>query len=183
MIQPKYNIGDTVWSGLSGWMETFIKCPDCLGEKLWQVTTPTGEQFEVPCNTCMRGYFCTGEIGIYSDAPIVQCLTVGSVRIDTADENPISYMCKETGVGSGQVHYEKNLFSSKDDATSHAKELSAIATVQRNKDREADILNKKKKVVYCGTREEREIRVLKKKVEWLTKKLAQPKNGLAGLSV
>jgi enhancing lycopene biosynthesis protein 2 len=43
-------------------------------------------------------------------------LTIGSVRIDTNHESPIEYMCVETGVGSGSVWDERQLYASREEA-------------------------------------------------------------------
>jgi len=48
--------------------------------------------------------------------PSVSKLTIGSVRVDTSDERGTSYMCIETGVGSGSIYYESDLFSTHDEA-------------------------------------------------------------------
>jgi hypothetical protein len=50
-------------------------------------------------------------------------MTVGSVRIDTADDRPVSYMMEETGVGSGTIHYSENVFGDEPAALARAKEL------------------------------------------------------------
>jgi len=61
----------------------------------------------------------------------VRKLTIGSVLIDThEDRGPVSYMCRETGIGSGSIYYESKLFASKADADAHASAEAASKTVE-----------------------------------------------------
>lgn len=117
MIQPKFDIGQTVYVARVSWRESFIPCPDCLGQKTWFVRAPSGEEWAVDCLTCQRGWYSTGQVGSWSDQVVVEKRTIGSVRVDTADrERPVSYMCVETGVGTGSVYDERNVFASRDEA-------------------------------------------------------------------
>jgi len=60
-------------------------------------------------------------LGYSEFAPSVEVLTIGSVRVDTHDiEHPVSYMCRETGVGSGQIHCEADLFHTREEAQAAA---------------------------------------------------------------
>jgi len=111
------------------------------GDIVWHYTT-VSERVRTTCDSCEgRGNHrlpntrdvvcpkCHG-IGMMYHQPFtryaVQQLTIGSVRYDSAptrigsDQEPFSYMCVETGVGSGSVYYESKLFSSEDDAVAHA---------------------------------------------------------------
>jgi hypothetical protein len=63
-------------------------------------------------------------------------LTIGSVRVDTEDEDPITYMANETGVGCGYIHNEKDLYETRELAIAAAE---AEAT-RRNNDPEGKIL-------------------------------------------
>lgn len=117
MIQPKFNIGDKVYFSSADQRGNIIQCPDCLGSTEWKVTTPEGKEFQTNCGTCSQGYHSTGTVKEWCCTPSARCLTIGSIRIDTADTNkPISYMCIETGVGSGSVYYEDKLFLTEKDA-------------------------------------------------------------------
>lgn len=142
---PKYDIGQVVFKGHAYYGERRETCPDCLGRKEWSVATPAGETFSTPCNTCNEGYFSVGTIRRYGEQASVQEVTIGSVRLDTNDDrHPVSYMCLETGVGSGQVHYEDSLFLTADEARNYANAQAAINTARRNEQEEADRSRKKK---------------------------------------
>ena len=122
---PKFSVGDTVFvSGYDSRREESQTCPDCLGSGRWLLTTPAGEEIDVRCLTCECGYSSSGRIAKYSVVPRVQEGTVGSVRIDTADERPVAYMLIETGVGSGTVYFEENVFASRDEATAQATRMA-----------------------------------------------------------
>lgn len=118
---PRFRIGDVMFVPGSTDGSESQQCPDCLGAGVWPTTSPAGEEHAVNCPTCRQ----TGKISFYRAEPITRQLTVGSVRIDTAaDEGErVSYMCVETGVGSGNVYYEKNCHP---DATS----AYVVATLQ-----------------------------------------------------
>lgn len=120
-FQPVFSIGDKVFKAYVRYEEVYKQCPDCLGSLVWSVAAPSGETFEVPCNTCIKGIrLLAGQIGHYEYTPFVEVLTIGSIRIDTSDsKNPIAYMCKENGVGSGTIHYEGTLFRFYDEAMSY----------------------------------------------------------------
>lgn len=120
MIQPKYSIGQSVIGVHVSWLETKVQCPDCLGQKEWTVSLPSGEVFQHDCQTCRQGWFSTGIVSDWGDKARFQNLTIGSVRIDTAADKPVSYMCIETGIGSGTVHYEETLFATKEEAERYA---------------------------------------------------------------
>lgn len=56
---------------------------------------------------------------------LTESLTVGRIEvrvtaphqyIDPERDNAVSYMCRETGVGSGPIHYERDLFATRDEA-------------------------------------------------------------------
>lgn len=121
-MSPKFKIGDTVYSAGTKWGGEFQICPDCKGSGKWQVTTPANESFPISCATCRCGYEQRGKIEIWDYSAHVQKLTIGSVRMDTAQdpEDVFEYMCVETGIGSGQLYRESRLFSNRETANGAA---------------------------------------------------------------
>lgn len=120
IIETKFSDGDVVYSGGSHYLEVREKCPDCLGSCRWTVLFADGKTDTCPCQTCSRGYM--GSVGyiVYNEyQPSVVKLTIGQVRYD--DEGA-RYMCQETGIGSGTVYSEKNLFSTKNEAKEYAEQ-------------------------------------------------------------
>lgn len=128
--------GDKVYVGQCEYSADFIGCPDCLGTLKWTVVFADGEALEIQCQTCKKGYApATGTIEIYKHKPIVRHYTIGSVRFNDTDKYPYSYMCEETGVGSGSVYYENQVFELYEDALTYAKkeyEERMIAIAQNN---------------------------------------------------
>lgn len=151
-VNPKFNIGDTVYAAYANWDARQVKCPDCLGTAEWTVTAPSGESWQVRCNTCNKGWHSSGYIGSYDYLPEMRELTIGSVRIDTNDENPISYMCVETGVGSGTIHYEKTLFGSKELAMEYAIAMAKDSRARKIENDEKSRTRNKKERIYKSTK-------------------------------
>jgi len=88
------------------------------------VTSPAGETYAFSCPRCCYQYSDREQLSLsyITFHPYVKTLTIGSVRIDTHDENPVSYMCRETGVGSGSIYNENSLYPTHDEAMAAAKE-------------------------------------------------------------
>lgn len=146
-IDSKYSIGQEVFIGDAPWSPTREQCPDCLGSGKWNVTTPKGEAFEVPCNTCWEGYHATGTILVYGYNPLVERRTVGSIRINTSGDEPVEYMCNETGVGCGRVYRESSLFATREEAEAYAAAKAAENVEKLNSQEEEKRLGKKKERV------------------------------------
>lgn len=121
---PKFIIGQTVYRPRVTSTEAQLSCPDCLGTRKWSVTTPGGATFEARCQRCSRdSTLPRGVPGLNfsTHVGVVDRLTIGSVRIDTAStRSPVEYMATETGIGSGSIYYERDLFEGEDAARSRA---------------------------------------------------------------
>lgn len=169
---PKYKIGDTVFCASRLRQCKKIQCPDCLGQKAWSVTAPSGEAWETACGTCEHGYM--GSLGVIDRWEVddyIQQLTIGSVQIDTANspEETVRYMCLETGVGSGSVYYETRLHPTMDTAKAWcAAEASRYADEENY--RLAKIAAHRKKVTRSKpTYEQKHIKNLERRIAELTK--------------
>ncbi len=136
-IETKYSIGDVVYHGRNRTVPVRTTCPDCNGTKLWTITKPSGETVETACPTCETLYCSTGYIERRERTPFVETLTIGSVRFDShdsgADREPASYMCRETGVGSGSIWYESQLRATREEA-----EIDAVASIAISEKQVAD---------------------------------------------
>lgn len=113
VITTKFNVGDTVYYADCATDRKLIQCPDCLGSAKWKAMLPTGEEETIECPSCKNGYWSCGKISEYAVRGEVRTLTIGQVGYEP--EGP-KYMCRETGVGSGQVYREDQLFAIKADA-------------------------------------------------------------------
>jgi hypothetical protein len=154
---PKFNIGQTIFYANVSWTSKDVQCPDCLGTKKWKVTLPSGEEFQHPCNTCRRGYYETGTIQEWGDFLEIKERTIGSIQIDTnSKDEPIRYMCVETGVGSGSIYPEVCLFAIKEEAEAWGKKELERVKYERRIDEMERRHHKKHESLIHGERKKKE---------------------------
>lgn len=128
-IETKFSIGDVVYKA---WTTTVTKqhpCPDCKGVRKWMAVSPAGAEYEFDCPRCSSRYQNDHDLSLsYTEfEPCTHRLTIGSVRVDTSSKDrPVEYMCRETGIGSGTIHDEADLFRTEEEAM-RAAELKAKA--------------------------------------------------------
>lgn len=122
--EPKWRIGERIWAAHVEFGLDELDCPDCLGYGKWTVKSPAGTKGEVECPRCGG----RKSLKIETRLGKVQQLTIGSIRIDTADHRGevVSYMCAETGVGSGTVYEEGRLFATEEEAQQEADRRAAL---------------------------------------------------------
>ena len=119
---PKFTIGQTVWYPGTHDTTAQYPCPDCLGTRKWTVTTPAGLTLSTDCQRCATHYRTNDmpSLSYRVKEPAPRQLTIGSIQINTApyseQDGQVSYMCPETGVGSGQVYQEKLLCATEEEA-------------------------------------------------------------------
>jgi predicted RNA-binding Zn-ribbon protein involved in translation (DUF1610 family) len=56
VFEPKHSVGDVVWKITSERKVVRFDCPDCLGSKSWECTSPAGQSYEVDCPRCTGSY-------------------------------------------------------------------------------------------------------------------------------
>jgi hypothetical protein len=120
---PKFKIGETVYFASSTTTQETLPCPECLGTGKWKIVTPSGAKFSTYCLRCEgRSFNDLPSLKYLRHVPKAIALTVGSIRIDTANYygRHIEYMCLETGIGSGSVYGEDKLYPSRDEAMAAA---------------------------------------------------------------
>lgn len=124
IIETKYSVGDVVYYASTMTERRQHPCPDCLGTKKWTAISPAGKEYSFTCPRCSASYRSEHELSIdyTASAPTTRRLTIGSVRTDSADKT--SYMCVETGVGSGSIYDEERLFSTEAEALTAAQALA-----------------------------------------------------------
>lgn len=176
-IETKYAIGDKVYHARVKQVRKQLDCPDCLGTKKWKAISPAGSEYEFDCPRCGHSYVSREQSLDYMVyEPAIRPLTIGSVRTDSNDEpgKRNSYMCHETGVGSGTVYYEKDLGATQEEAYARALEIC----VEQNKG--PDIVERYSQAVVAhaydlkSLREKQEIdesRALRYKIEDLVSEL------------
>lgn len=134
VIETAYDIGDTVFHA-STMTETFQHdCPDCLGSRKWRAISPAGGEFDVECPRCGSGYQSNRALNLQyvQHTPYVRKLTVGSLKANSPTgtghyDDGNSYMCVETGIGSGSVYNERDLYKTEAEALAASKIKAALA--------------------------------------------------------
>ena len=143
-IETKYGVGDVVFHATITTEKRSHPCPDCRASRKWKAISPAGGEFEVSCPRCSQNYMNNRDLRLHSSwwVPSVRRLTIGSVQ---ANSQPYDgtygtgnrYMCVETGVGSGWVYDEGDLFRTEEEARAHgeakarAKNLDATGWVAK----------------------------------------------------
>lgn len=152
---PQFNIGDVVFLGNAEHTFRKLPCPDCNGTKTWFAVSPNGLVVEAGCPRCDGYTRNLPELTMEDWKPTVRRLTIGSIRIDTArvgkrscwGDEPVEYMCLETGVGSGSVYRESQLHRGESMALAAAEAQCASARAERDEKEAAKVAQ----VVRCAT--------------------------------
>lgn len=158
-IETKYSVDDAVYVGRAEWGSEPIPCPDCKGTGKWTVVANSGPSgfWETTCQTCRdwgnySGYG-TGKVKQSTRIAITEYRTIGSIQVDT-NGDVVRYMCVETGVGSGSIYYEKDLFPTREEALAHAETLVAEQLPEaRNKDEAHRDRMRTEEVHHCTRRD------------------------------
>lgn len=118
IIETKFSIGDVVYFATTTTEVKQHDCPDCLGTRKWKAVSPAGLEYEFPCPRCTGHYRSERRLTLqYTQfAPAVRPLTIGSVQANTYADDGNRYMAQETGVGSGSLYYERDLFATEAEA-------------------------------------------------------------------
>lgn len=125
-LTTKFDMGDVVWHAFTGTEKRQHPCPDCADTRKWKAVSPAGSEFEVPCPRCTASYQSDKSLNLAYTvlAPRARRLTVGQIKASTATGDDYdagnSYMCLETGIGSGDVYRENDLFSTETEAMAAA---------------------------------------------------------------
>lgn len=134
-ITTKYSVGDKVFHASLTTERRRHPCPDCKGEKKWSAKSPAGTEYAFGCPRCSAGYNAERDMMLDYSAytPLVGRLTIGSVQYNTAHgsyDEGARYMCHETGVGSGAVYNEPDLYPSEEEALGAAKIKADLANAK-----------------------------------------------------
>lgn len=123
---PKFAIGDVVYWPTTVTTKEPVPCPDCLGTHRWKVITPAGTEMEAECQRC-TGYTRIADLPKPErlvSKPSVRRLTVGKITATThasySNRDCVEYMCSETGIGSGAIYQESQLFATEEEAMASA---------------------------------------------------------------
>jgi hypothetical protein len=131
VITTKYSIGDKVFHAGTTTERKKHPCPDCKGERKWTAKSPAGADYTFDCPRCSASYNSDTDLTLdyTASVPTVRELTIGSVQFNSAGgswDSGARYMCRETGVGSGSVYSESDLFPSEEDALEAAQTKASL---------------------------------------------------------
>ncbi len=132
VIETQFSIGDVVYKAGITTVSKQHPCPDCKGSRKWTAISPAGGEYQFSCPRCSANFHGDDALSLRYAAheATVQRLTIGSVRTDSSSGRGNEYMCVETGIGSGSLYYEADLFETYDEAEAVAKAKAGKADVE-----------------------------------------------------
>lgn len=129
-IKTKWAVGDVVYAASTDRKTEKLPCPDCKGSRKWKAVSPAGAEHEFNCPRCSTSYMSNNDLRLaYNVAtPRVRKLTIGSIEYRSVGIGggppETRYMCKETGIGSGSVYGDDDLFATEERALARAVTLA-----------------------------------------------------------
>lgn len=120
-LVSRYDVHDVVYGIYLHTKRYWKLCNTCEGT--CKVTVAGHEDVTTYCPSCRGGKIWQDTEGKYF---VIQQLTVGQVRIQAGYEPEVTYMCEETGVGSGSVWKEDKLFLTMIEAELAARSQGAV---------------------------------------------------------
>ena len=84
------NIGDRMYFVQTGRNQIEETCPDCAGTLAHHIVLGNGDEHDIPCDTCKRGYLGpTGVIQTYKNVAVVKACTI--TQITMGAEGPVEF--------------------------------------------------------------------------------------------
>lgn len=119
-LDTRFDMQQTVWTVVEDTVPVYVTCPTCEGNG----EVPGADGRMCNCRHCnIQGKEAVGHTKSYS----VRELTIGQVRVQVGYRDEETYMCTETGVGSGRVWHRKDLFAFENLAGQHMADLQQAA--------------------------------------------------------
>jgi hypothetical protein len=142
-MNPRYNIGDTVWYAEAVWKQHDEICPDCGGKLFLTVILAGGEQVSIDCETCKPRGVTQRPEGIIHRREWKVVLKSGVVRGMEILPDKIEYKLDMRGSGgcySCTPKYEEEISATAEEAK------PLVATKDKElKEQEADKIRRKEK--------------------------------------
>lgn len=118
-----FSVGDVVWFTQSGYQQSDVECPDCLGQCVLTVVLGDGSQVSIACACCERGYLgSTGKVVVHQWDCKVESGTVTGMDID--GDNVQYKVGRFHAEGSYTVQPDV-VFATKDEAETEAAKVLA----------------------------------------------------------
>lgn len=126
---PKYAIGTKFFVPTTDRETKQINCPDCLGEKSFKVTAPSGDEFTMDCPRCIGSYRLSEVPSLRFDAhtPRVRADEITGYSVNEYGKEGVRYRGKSLSVEEDEIIT--------DEATAYkrAEELAAQRNVATEK--------------------------------------------------
>lgn len=120
-LKSKYNIGDKVVRIDEIRQSIFIPCKACEGTGTYFLN----DSIERKCPECFGNKGKVEWAGTHNWIIMKKDLTIGLIRIEANGNNiKCQYMCEETGIGTGSIWKEEELFLSVEMAEKECKKLN-----------------------------------------------------------
>lgn len=134
-ITTKYSVGDKVFHAWTSTERKQHPCPDCKGARKWTAKSPAGSEYTFACPRCAASYNADRDLTLdyTASVPATKQLTIGSVQFNSLPssyDHGARYMCCETGVGSGSVYNECDLFLTEAEALAAARIKADLANTE-----------------------------------------------------
>lgn len=105
IIAPKLNIGDTFYCASTERELRELPCPDCLGEKLFKVLAPSGDEFAMDCPRCSGNSRLRDVPSLKFDVLIPKVLTdeIVSYCVNEYGEQGVKYRGRRFSVSEAEI--------------------------------------------------------------------------------
>lgn len=159
------NIGDLVWIGYTKMKEKRVTCPDCLGSGRLTVILGDGSHVGIDCRACEYGW--RGSTGVLDGWEHVAAREKGAIiKVERNHDDEIEY-----AVGSSSSYHTGPIFETEEGAMQYAESL--IAERNAREDKQMRCKEKDHQTwAWNANYHRREIRDMKKRIEYHEKKLA-----------
>lgn len=122
-MTPKYAIGDKFYIATTESERRNLDCPDCLGEKVFKVLAPSGDEFTTPCVRCSADSWGRDVPSLtynHHVAKVIEC-EIGGYCVNEYGENGVKYKAKNNGYSVA----EASLIADREVAQSAAEAMAA----------------------------------------------------------
>ena len=160
MESPKFAIGNRVYKSCFETMkQVWIECPDCCGSGRLKVVLGTGEEVQIACECCARGYEGSpGKILIYKASAKAELVTITGLDIRDGEANKYYH-------SPHFVSGDDNLFFSEADAMAQANEKAEAHRINQERQIERKV-RADKKWAWHVTYHRRQIKEMEKRIEY-----------------
>ncbi len=160
MKSPKFTIGDQVYRATFHPLEqVWIECPECCGSGILRVILGTGEEVQIACECCKRGYEGSpGKIQIYQAIASAEPVTITGMEMRPGET--IRYYHSPNYVSD-----EGNLFDSGHEAQARAEEKAETHRIEEAQRIERKVKSHKKWAWHVAYHR-REIKRLEQSIEY-----------------